>query len=94
MAKQNIPLRPLKDQVDAGIDGTGSGVGINYIDDFDFETTADGAQPTDWNTYVDAVQATPEDGTGGTANITFLGSSTDPLRDSISAVLTKDDVNR
>lgn len=42
-----------------------------------------------WNTYADAGQATPENGTGGSANITFDRSTSSPLRGTGSGLFTK-----
>lgn len=49
---------------------------------------------TGWATYADASAATPADGTGGTANITWTRSISSPLRGSASFLLTKDAADR
>jgi len=90
MVKQNIPLRPLKDQVDAGTGGSG-GLGINYIDNYDFED----ASVTGWETYVDTAQIDPEDGTSvASANVTITSNLTTPLRGTYDALLSKDAADR
>ncbi len=61
----------------------------NYITNSDAEATANG-----WATYADAAQATPVDGTGGTANITIARTTSSPLRGVGSFLITKDGVNR
>ncbi len=68
--------------------GTG---GISYIDNADFEATADSALPDGWIVYEDAVQIDPVDGTGSTGAVdsTFLGSDASPLRGLISGVISK-----
>jgi len=68
--------------------GAGSG-GINYIDNFDFESNAAG-----WARYADAAGAAPVDGTGGTADITFDRSTVSPLLGLASGLMGKDAVNR
>lgn len=70
--------------------GGGSGVGgINYITNYSAESDTSG-----WATYVDAASATPVDGTGGTANVTWARSTTSPLRGTASFLFTKDAANR
>jgi hypothetical protein len=64
--------------------GSGSGGGINYIDNPGFEVNTTG-----WSTYLDAVQQTPVDGTGVGATITFTRSTSSPLRDTASGLLAK-----
>lgn len=49
---------------------------------------------TGWATYADAAQATPVDGTGGVANVTWTRSTSSPLRNTASFLFTKDAVNR
>jgi len=67
----------------------GSGVGgINYITNFDFEIDASG-----WSVYADAAGTSPVDGTGGSASITFARTTSTPLRDTASGLLTKTAVN-
>ena len=80
---------------DAGVEtelgGGGSGVGgINYIDNFDAE-----ANTTGWATYADAAAATPVDGTGGTASITFNRTTVtaEILRGTASFEIAKTAVN-
>jgi len=67
--------------------------GINYIDNFDFETTLDGETPSGWVAYADAAGNSPVDGTGGSPNAdwTMLGEKTSPapILGEVSAVLTK-----
>lgn len=47
-----------------------------------------------WNTYANAVQSTPVDGTGGTpVGVTFARSASSPLAGAASGVLTKGAVN-
>lgn len=69
--------------------GSGGSGGINHIDNPDFEIDASG-----WTTYADAAAASPVDGTGGSANITFARSTSSPLRGLAVGLLTKDAVNR
>jgi hypothetical protein len=47
-----------------------------------------------WATYADAAGATPVNGTGGAANVTFTRSTASPLAGAASFVLTKDAANR
>lgn len=68
--------------------GSGSG-GINYIDNPDAEVDTTG-----WATYADAAGTSPVDGDSGTANVTWTRSTSSPLRDVASFVLTKDAANR
>lgn len=71
--------------------GGGSGVGeINYISNFD----AEGGNTTGWATYADAAGATPVDGTGGSANITFTNQNSVVLRGTRTFKITKDAANR
>lgn len=72
---------------DAIVDGDigGGGSGINYITNGDFKANANG-----WNTYKDADQATPVDGTSGTAlGVTFIRTTTNPLRGTGSGLFSK-----
>lgn len=69
--------------------GSGSGSGINYIDNPDFEVDASG-----YSAYADAAAATPVDGTGGSPNVTITRSTSSPLRDNASGLITKDAANR
>jgi hypothetical protein len=68
--------------------GTGSG-GINYIGNPDAETDTTG-----WATYADAAGTSPVDGTGGSPTVTWTRSTSSPLRDNASFLLTKDAANR
>lgn len=68
--------------------GSGAG-GINYVENSDAEAGIVG-----WSLYADTAQVSPEDGTGGTANVTLEDSTSSPLRGSKSFLLTKDAVNR
>lgn len=66
--------------------GSGSGSGSrNYISNPMFE---DG-NVTGWATYADAAAVTPVDGTGGSPNTTVAASSSAPLRQTYSMLLTK-----
>lgn len=47
-----------------------------------------------WVTYADAVASRPEDGTGGSPNVTFTRSTSSPLSNLASFVFSKDAVNR
>lgn len=68
----------------------GGGGGTNYI-----ENGKDPVDTTDWATYANTVAADePEDGDGGTANITFAVNSTTPLAGDSDFKLVKDAVNR
>ena len=62
---------------------------INYILNGHAEVNTAG-----WATYADAAQATPVNGTGGSANVTWTQTTTAPLDDLASFVFTKDAVNR
>jgi hypothetical protein len=67
--------------------GSGSG-GINYITDFD------GNSDVNWHTFDDGASATPVDGTGGaTITTTWQASTSSPIRESSSFVLTKAGAN-
>lgn len=68
--------------------GGGEG-GINYITGGDAESGTTG-----FATYSDAAGTVPVDGTGGSANITFATTPTDPLRGDNSFLITKDAINR
>ncbi len=68
--------------------GGGEG-GINYITGGDAESGTTG-----FATYADAAGTVPVDGTGGSPNITFATTPTDPLRGDNSFLITKDAVNR
>ena len=70
-------------------DQSGSGSGINYIEN----STAD-KDLTGWIEYADAAGTSPVDGTGGTANIALTRNTTTPLRGDADFLLTKDAVNR
>lgn len=70
--------------------GSGSGSGeINYIENSGFETDTAG-----WALYADAAQETPEDGTGGTADISISAQSSTILRGGKSLQLVKDAADR
>jgi hypothetical protein len=64
------------------------GSGINYIDNPGAEQSTTG-----WTTYDDAA-ATPVDGDGGTVTTTWTRSTSSPLRDTASFLLSKDAANR
>jgi microcystin-dependent protein len=67
--------------------GEGSGGGTsddNYITNPDAETDT-----SDWATYKDAAGVEPEDGTGGSPDITLTQSSFDPLRGLATFLITK-----
>lgn len=70
--------------------GSGSGSGINYILNPDFESGAS----TGWATYADAAATTPVDGTGGSPSSTFAATVTTPLRGTYSGLFTKGAANR
>ena len=73
------------------LSGSGSGGGVNYISNPGFE---DG-NVNGWNGYDDGASSRPVNGTGGTATgLTMTASSTTPLRDTYSALIAKDAVNR
>lgn len=63
---------------------------INYINNSDFARN----NTIGWATYADAAASTPVDGTGGSPTSTFATTSTNPLRDFYSGLLTKSAVNR
>jgi hypothetical protein len=68
--------------------GAGSG-SINYCTNSDAE-----ASITGWTRYKDSALPAPEDGAGGTPNITWERTTTSPLDGQGSFLLTKDTVNR
>jgi hypothetical protein len=68
--------------------GAGSG-SINYCTNPDAE-----ASITGWTRYKDSALPAPEDGAGGTPNITWERTTTSPLDGQGSFLLTKDTVNR
>lgn len=63
--------------------------GINYIDNFDAETDTTG-----WATYADAVADAPENGSGGSPNVTFTRVQSPNLRGTAHFRFTKDAVDR
>lgn len=69
--------------------GSGNGTGLNYITNSSAETNTDG-----YVTYADAAAAIPVDGTGGSPTVTFTRTTSSPLRDTASFLLTKDAANR
>jgi hypothetical protein len=60
----------------------GGGVGLNFIDNWDFEGGASG-----WTMYADAAGVKPVDGTGGTPTSTFTVSGTSPLDGTQSLII-------
>lgn len=64
-------------------------VKVNYLKNGGFENGKAG-----WATYSDTAGTQPVDGTGGTANVTLTTSTTNPHNGKVSAILTKDAVNR
>ena len=60
----------------------GGGVGLNFIDNWDFEADASG-----WTMYADAAGVKPVDGTGGTPTSTFTVSGTSPLDGTQSLII-------
>lgn len=70
------------------------GSGVGGINDISPNNDAEGGT-TNWAVFADAASATgPADGTGGSASVTWTTSSSSPLRDLSSFVLTKDASNR
>ena len=69
--------------------GSGNASGINYIDNPDAETDTTG-----YIVYADAAGTSPVDGTGGAATVTLTRSTSSPLRDIASFLLTKDASDR
>lgn len=71
--------------------GGGGGGGIQFLsgDDFDFEATVG-----NWVAYADAAGASPVDGTGGSPTVTMTRTTSSPLHDTGSGLLTKDAANR
>lgn len=72
--------------------GTGSGSGgifPNNIDNSNAETDTTG-----WATYADAPGTRPVNGTGGSPTVTLTRTTSTPLRDTASFLLTKDAANR
>lgn len=70
------------------ISGGGSG-GINYLANPDFESSTTG-----YAAYADAAGAAPVDGTGGSPVLTITRTTSSPLRDLASGLITKDASNR
>jgi len=80
----------LDEAITDGDIGAGGGEGgINYITNSNFEVDATG-----WTTYADAANAVPVDGVGGSPNVTFVRSTSAPLRGVASGLFTKDAANR
>lgn len=80
----------VKDSTGAEVQlGSGGGSGFNYIEQGNADSSI-----SDWSTYADAAQATPEDATGGTANSTLTRNETNPLRGAADFAFTKDAANR
>lgn len=69
--------------------GTGSGGGVNYIDNSDAEANTAG-----YSVYADAAGAQPVDGSGGAGTVTWTRVTATPLRDTASFLFTKDAANR
>jgi len=68
---------------------------INYFTDPGFENTANGATPSQVSLYNDGAAAVPVDGTGGSVTgVTFLASTTTPIRGTTSGEMSKDAANR
>jgi hypothetical protein len=68
---------------------SGGGSGVNYVSNPNSEDNTAG-----WATYADAAGVFPVDGTGGSPNITLVRSTSNPLRNQASFLLTKDAANR
>ena len=67
----------------------GDNTGINYITNSSAEGSTSG-----WATYADAAGTAPVDGTGGSANVTWTRTTSNPLRGNASFLFTKDAANR
>ncbi len=67
----------------------GPGFVINHINNNEALDDLEG-----WSTYADAAAITPVDGTGGSANITFIRDTSTVLRNGASFEIQKDTVNR
>lgn len=80
--------KTLRQAILDGDIGGGAG-GINYILNGEALANTNG-----WATYADAAQSRPVDGTGGSPNVTWTRSTTNPLRKTAHFVFTKDAVNR
>jgi hypothetical protein len=75
---------------DAALVDVGGGVGgVNYITNYDAKNDTTG-----WAVYADAAATRPVDGTGGSANVTWTRTTTNPLAGTASFLFTKDAVNR
>lgn len=78
----------------------GGGSGINFIQtsniEWDFEGTANGANPVGWNRYENGAALPPTTFAAGSPNAdwTFQGTTTSPLYGSVSGLLTKTANNR
>lgn len=78
----------------------GGGSGINFIQtsniEWDFEGTANGADPVGWVKYSNGAALPPTTFAVGTPNVdwTFQGTTTSPLYGSVSGLLTKTANNR
>lgn len=69
--------------------GSGSGGFKNYITNPDAE-----ADTTGWATYADVAGTSPVDGTAGSPTLTFTRTTSSPLSDLASFLITKDAANR
>lgn len=63
--------------------GSGSGGGLDWIANPDFETDA-----SSWNAYKDAAGVMPVDGTGGAPTTTIVRSASSPLAGTASGLIT------
>jgi hypothetical protein len=71
------------------ITAAGGGGGINYISNTTSEDDASG-----WSAYADAAGTRPVNGTGGSPTLTIVKSTSNPLRETASFLVTKDAANR
>lgn len=73
-------------------------LGVRYQDqipkNFILESDAELATTVGWATYADAAGTSPVDGTGGSPNITFAATGTNPIAGFYSYLITKDAANR
>lgn len=71
------------------VPASGSGVGTNFITNYNAETNTTG-----WATYADAAGTSPVDGTGGSPTATFTRTTSTPLIGTASFLFTKGATNR
>lgn len=71
-----------------------NGTVIDYDGDINYITATDGSSLGAWATYADVAGASPVDGTGGSANVTFATSTNSDLRGTTNFLFTHDAADR